>query len=280
MAAATPPPTARPSAEGWCLAGAIGCGLAGLCALALLVTAFAAGWLLQRRPGAPAAPPTPTPQVFQDFAATAAARLPDTATAVAPTAIAQAAWPLAFADTFDGQGYGWPTGRWDDDYALTSYGIDEGRYRWSIQPQTERGAWQWALTGFETDAALHAAVDARRLVGAPEATAYGIAFGVVDSDHYACFLVSDAGRFAIYLADPDRAASRRQWVETPWVRPGEFNRLALSVEDGVLLAYLNGQLAARLDDFPLPAGQVGLMVTVDEKAITAFEFDNFELRTP
>ena len=70
-------------------------------------------------------------------------------------------------------------------------------------------------------------------------------------------------------------------LTTSAIQPGQINRLSVLGEGNRFTFFINDQFVGQATDDQIPRGRVGLVIDAfEENEITAWEFDNFELRQP
>ena len=86
-------------------------------------------------------------------------------------------------------------------------------------------------------------------------------FATSDSDDYYRFSISRNGEYALHVTQADEWTTIVDYTKNENVRTtGEFNTLAVKVQRSSIHLESNGVLLRTIDDYRLPAGQVGLFV--------------------
>jgi hypothetical protein len=212
--------------------------------------------------------PTPTP----NWIATAQVE-----NAFAAAEDAASAWDVSLADTFDSNDNNWLEESSDDDFALTTYEVVDGKYRWeSTAHQSFIG---WVRAGRESLTDFHLSVDIQQ-ISAPSSADYGIVFREDEESNFYYFAVTDAGDYALYMLF-EECNTLIDWTETDLIKAGEVNRITVLGEGTHFTFFLNDQYLTEITNDQIPEGLTALAIELpEENDQGTFEFDNFELRAP
>jgi serine/threonine protein kinase len=226
--------------------------------------------------------PTQVPETMAT--ATAVTTTPDSATPDASPSLAPTpppAWQLLVEDSFEDNANQWLISEYEDDWGTTVREISGGAYQWTINAEQPVGRWCTPELGGDdgTVTDFLVTVEAQRLSG-PAAAAYGLILRHVQGSYY-LFSVRDDGyyQFSLWFGYDWQAII--DWTETPSVRSGEVNHLAVLAQDGTFELYINETSIATATDDQIPAGEVGLSISTPATDGEArFVFDNFNLWRP
>jgi hypothetical protein len=190
-------------------------------------------------------------------------------------------WSSSMDDRFASNQNDWLVGSFDDDYGDAELAIEEGLYRWMVEPATDDGVFWWGYPEFDHDLDdFYLSVDGRLDDGDRASADYGLIFRFVDEDNFYFFAISDDQYLTVELLQDDQWILLLDWTETSLVRPGETNHLAVLVEETHYKFYINGELAYELDDDRLTGGTIGLGADVWDVEGATFEFDNLQVYEP
>jgi hypothetical protein len=201
-----------------------------------------------------------------------------TATAEAREAVLlqRRAWPAAAEDDFSENRYEWPEGEDSSSFAEVTYGLVEGRYR--MVAQANESFYYWSRPTMPAVTDFYLAVDAHQLAAAPDAV-IGVIFRWQDTDNFYVLQLDEDGYFSLYRAAAEGWVTLIPWQATPALRPGEANRVEISMVGPDLLVYVNETQLLELTDAVLESGRVGVYISMfNEGDSGIFEFDNLELR--
>lgn len=215
---------------------------------------------------------TPAPTATPNWTATA--QIQD-----AQAAIEDAAnnWELVLADTFDNNDNLWLAESSDDEYALISYEIVEGKYRWDTTAHQSFIGWARSNTDPLTD--FYLSVEITQIDG-PDTADFGVLFREDEDSNFYYFAISQQGlyTFYIYFEGWDTLID---WTDTTLILPNAPNRITVIGEGSHFTFFINDQYLTEFTDDQIPEGLTSLAIELDDEGDQAvFEFDNFELRTP
>jgi hypothetical protein len=218
---------------------------------------------------------TPTP----NFTATAKA-MQATGTAIAYQATAENAannWKVILMDTFDSNENDWLVKSSDDEYALTTYEILEGKYRWDMT--AHKSFIGWVRPDRKKTTNFYLSVEIQKTEGSDTAD-YGVIFREDDDSNFYYFGINDQGEYVLYLFF-EKWDTLINWKKTELIRPAEVNRLTVIGEGSHFTFFINDQYLTEFTDDKIPLGSTALAIELSEENDHAiFEFDNFELRIP
>jgi hypothetical protein len=184
---------------------------------------------------------------------------------------------VLLADSFDGEGRGWPAGSESDPLAEIEWSFTGGRYRWAATAQ-DSFVW-WTTPEMDPVEDFYLAVTVQQLSGPPEGEA-GLVFRLdSEASRYYLYEIDNAGRFALFFHDTDTWETLIDWQASPALQTGAANRLAVYAQGEELLLLANDQPAATWQDGRLGSGQAGLLIGLSAAGDQGvWEFDDFELR--
>ncbi len=227
----------------------------------------------------PTPTPTNTPTPTPNFTATALA-IQATGTALAYQATLENAennWKVIVSDTFDSNSNDWLVHSNDDEYALRTYEISDGKYRWDVT--AHKSFIGWVRTEQSAPNDFYLSTDIRQIEG-PANADYGLIFREDAGGNFYYFGVTDRGHYILLLYF-EEWKTLIDWTETELVRPGESNRLAVLGEGSHFTFFINDKYLADIVDDTIPAGSTALAIELaDENDHAILEFDNFDLRAP
>jgi hypothetical protein len=223
--------------------------------------------------------------------ATAQARMTQeaqaTATQMQVTALAmraaQASWKTTvISETFKSNTNFWPAERFDDGSLVLIPAVEDGVYRWSVQPASGGHYWNILPGAVRSVDDFVASVDVRLASGGEGGVyVYGLAFRAEGQD-YGLFGLTNQGTFrvlgvyntSIYqLYDLTSAAIRTE--------PGATNRLTVRAIGPDFVFEINGETAFTWSQPDLNDGRIGLGADIGREGRDAvIEFDNFEVQAP
>lgn len=212
--------------------------------------------------------PTPTPNW------TATAQMQDVQSALEN---ATNNWELIIDDPFDSNENEWLVESSDDEYALISYEITEGKYRWDTTAHQSFIGWVWPDMEPLTD--FHLSVELEQVNG-PDTADYGVVFREDKDSNFYYFGISDSGSYALYVFF-EEWDTLIDWTGTDLINPDAANRITVIANGSHFTFFINDQYVTDFSDDQIPEGTVALAVELsDEGDQAVFEFDNFELRAP
>jgi hypothetical protein len=178
-------------------------------------------------------------------------------------------------DTFDRTSERWLTGTYEDDFALTDYDIEDGKYTWDVETYQGvilRVPYPTAyLADFYVSAELEVASEA-------DDAQYGLIFRDNTEDYY-IFMITGNYEFTVYLYKNGFWQLLLEPVATTHLVADDVNRLTVVGQGTHFDFYINNEHVADMDDGALPVGRVGLAVGLQHAEETGlFKFDNFEIR--
>lgn len=193
------------------------------------------------------------------------------------TALTAWHWPVLIAEHFNFNWSGWCTGATSNDL-MTGQRTVSGTYRWEARA-LDSFAWGCPAR-LEPMTDFLVTVQAQRLSGSERAQ-YGLRLRADGTDSYYLFRVREDGYFHFALKHQDQWRTLIDWTRSPAIHSGEPNRLDVVAQGSRFLFYINGRLVGQANDDSLTAGQIGLMIQLDEPGDeVTVEFDDFEVRAP
>lgn len=119
-------------------------------------------------------------------------------------------------------------------------------------------------------------VTARKLAG-PDNCGYGVFFQDIPNEQGGFdqfrFLISGDGWFTVQRSFEDVPRALFQWAQSDHIKPGEPNRLKVSLVGGGLAFFINGYEVYSLTDLPVTPGKLGLYASAGVEA----EYKDFRL---
>lgn len=219
--------------------------------------------------------PTPTPnltatqQVIQSTATAQAIQV------LATDSISQ--WPVLISDTFDANKNNWILGINDGEYATVMRDIEDGKYKWDVT--AKKGFIAWVDADTDAISNFHLTAEFKRVSGSDQFD-YGLVFREDSDGNLYYFGVDDEG-FFVLLSYEGEWTDMIESTRSPAILPKEANRLTVIAEGSHFMFFINEQYVGEMTDDHLEKGTTALAVELYEADLqAAFEFDNFELRTP
>jgi hypothetical protein len=212
--------------------------------------------------------PTPTPNL--------------TGTAQVQNALATATnaankWRVVLKDTFDSNKNKWLVKPSDDEYALTTYSIADGKYTWDTT--AHKPFINWIKTGTKPLTDFYVSMEIKQTDG-PDTADYGIVFREDGNSNFYYFAINEQGQYALYLYN-DEWSTLVNLTQSDLINPGEANRLTVIGEGSHFTFFINDQYLTETTDDTLSKGITALAVELaDVNDHAVFEFDNLELRAP
>ncbi len=187
-------------------------------------------------------------------------------------------WKVILADTFDSNKNNWLVKPSDDDYALTTYEVVDGKYRWDATARQSFISWVRIEKKLLTD--FYLSVDVQQQADTPDTADYGVIFREDDNSNFYYFGINDQGEYVLYLFF-EEWDTLINWTQTDLIRPGEINRLTVMGEGSHFTFFINDQYLTEITDEKIAKGSTALAVEMaNENDHGIFEFDNIELRAP
>jgi len=228
-----------------------------------------------------------TMQATAEAEETETARSNARATAVAASAQATAEaklnWPVVFDDNFVNAD-DWCEGEDSGRFADTNLYVSGGKYRWFAQAKDGVIWWCTPEAGMVSDFSV--TVDARQVSGTVNSD-FGLVLRMDANGNYYYFgvsetsTVSDQGSFSFQVRYKEKWETILDWTPTTAVRLGDTNQLQALVEGEHFELYINGELVGTAESDRVQTGEAGVAIELYDKGdVAAFEFDNFELRSP
>ena len=212
--------------------------------------------------------PTPTPNW------TATAQVEEAQSTVEDAA---SNWDIVIKDTFDDNENGWITETDDDDYALMTYEITEGKYRWDATAHQSFIGWIWP--DMEPMTNFYLSVETQKVEG-PDTADYGVLLREDEDSNFYYFGIRDSGSYALYIFF-EKWETLIAWTETDLIKPNEVNRITVLAEGSHFTFFINDQYLTEYSDDRISEGHAALAVELSNEGDQAvFEFDNFEVRVP
>lgn len=209
-----------------------------------------------------------------------------TATVRRATAIAESAqnrletgaqWTSVLSDTFDRDTGHWSLGIYDQPDRVEKRIISEGKYRWEIAGMDDD--LKEIKVPVDPLSDLYVAVDVRQVSGDPNIN-YGLTFRQDSRGNYYYFAVNNQGEYLLSLYYNRQSVTLIPPTPASTYKPFRTNRLTVLAEGPRLMLFVNDQYMAQVQDTRLTGGLIGLVIGVGKGRLAAFEFDNFDLRTP
>ncbi len=195
-----------------------------------------------------------------------------------------ASYPFTlFRDDFDLNA--WSTGDTEDEYAVGSQSIVDGKYRWEVEALQGVAFQEIHEVSMPFDLETyphHFSLSARaEVVSGPADAAYGLLFRAVDYDNLYYFRVTNDGEAGLY------AAEEGEWVEliaptvTPLLQPGQENLLRVVAEGSRFSLWINGDYLFQINDSLHKTGDIGLAVELMDAGDQAvIDFDDVQIGIP
>ena len=193
-----------------------------------------------------------------------------------PEADLAAVWELPYFDDFSDPTSGWEVG----DYDFGTVGYEGGVY---AVTSTDNGIDMWGVA-YQSFEDVEITVQARQVSGPTNNNnGYGVACrvgqGSIITGYF--FRISGDGFFAIFREGEDSSIELVPWTESDSVRMGnDVNRIGAVCSGEELSLYINGRLAASVQDNVFRSGDVALSAVSFEDEATEIHFDDFELKRP
>ena len=213
--------------------------------------------------------PTPTPNM------TATVQIQN-AQSTAENALSN--WKMVLSDAFDSNENKWLVEEAsDDEYALTSYQITDGKYQWTSTAHKPFIGWVRASSSQFDD--FYMTVETRQASG-PDSGDYGFILREDEDSNFYYFGISDSGKYA-FLLFFNEWSTLKAWTHTELIRPGEVNRITVIAQGSQFIFFVNDQYLTEITNDKIAKGKVALAIELaNENDRAVFEFDNFELRAP
>jgi hypothetical protein len=123
-------------------------------------------------------------------------------------------------------------------------------------------------------------------VAGPALPDYGIAFCAMAAppattiNSYYCFQINDNQTFALWLWNVNWTCLIST-TQSPLIRPGQPNRLAVLVRQRKLIFFINDQYVTDIEAAELPGGTAGVLMELQKAGDSAqVHFYRVEVRTP
>lgn len=198
-------------------------------------------------------------------------------------------WESKFRYDFDGDAQGWPIPAFQDEdgygSSITSITPDN-KYRWEVSSNRETTFWvEHPPLASEAVSDFYAEVEAEKLAGSPEKSAYCLLFRAPDDDNHYSLRVRQNGQFfsAVDLSYPGfiRYLENINTIQSQAIKETEVNKLAVIARESTFWFYINDRFVGKATDARLQKGRIIIAVYMDAGGQKAtFEFDNFEVRVP
>jgi len=186
-------------------------------------------------------------------------------------------WNVILTDTFDSNNNNWLVDPSDDEFALTTYQVADGKYRWDTTAHQSFISWVRTDTKPLTD--FYLSVEVNQVEGSNSAD-YGVIFREDDNSNFYYLGINGLGEYALYLY-------YKEWdilidfTHTDLIHPGESNRVTVIGDGPHFILFINDQYLTEITNEKIPEGVTALAVELANEGDQAvFEFDNFELRAP
>ena len=194
-----------------------------------------------------------------------------------------AAWPIAFADPFQSDSFGWSLGSFSNTDGSTKRNIANGKLH--IELQTANNA-KVAINGSTNTARMrefgdfYASVDIQS--AGSKVAAYGLTFRENSAPIYNAYILKLRN---------DRSLEIRRWLDTDssvgllpdqaTIKPEGVNRVVVIAVGSRFTILINGQFVTQFEDTALKKGKVGFWAGIQSGNEQAtFDFSNFEIRAP
>ncbi len=187
-------------------------------------------------------------------------------------------WKVIRTDTFDSNKNKWLVeSNSDDEYAITTYEITNGKYRWDMT--AHQSFIGWVRTGKKPLTDFYLSVDVQQMEG-PDTADYGVIFREDDDSNFYYVGINGQGKYILYIFF-EEWDTLIDWTESEFIEPGESNRITVIGEGSHFTFFVNDQYLTEFTDDKIPEGVTALAVELSEENDHAiFEFDNYELRAP
>ena len=185
---------------------------------------------------------------------------------------------VVLADTFDSNNNNWYVESADDEYARTTYSIEDGIYRWDSTAHQGFIGWVTADTSLLGD--FYMSLEASQVIGSNSAH-YGVVFREYDNSNFYYFGINDKWQYTVLILYAEEWITLTDWTRTELINSSKPNRITVIGQGSRFIFFINDQYLAELTDDRIKTGSVGLAINIarpDQRAV--FEFDNVELRAP
>lgn len=226
----------------------------------------------------PTLSPTPRPT---DTPAIAPPQATATAQAVTQLLNERAKWTPVLTDWDEENLHDWSVGQTTGDitHTLTITGTT---YRWEIQASRAFASSRSTTVIEPTN--FYATMDIQRVSGSPEAE-YGMVFGSAGDNDYEFYLTDELvtggeSYFSLYQSAKDKSNELFGYVETPFVKKGQMNRLGVLVEGKRITLFINEQMVGQVEVDEYMPGWFGVYSGMSDLGDAVLEFSNLVVRVP
>jgi len=184
------------------------------------------------------------------------------------------AWELPYFDNFSDPASGWEVG----EYVGGTVGYEGGVY---VVTATVIGSQMWAIPN-QSFQDVEITVQTREASGPTNNNnAYGVACRVGPGLMGYFFMISGDGLFFISRIEEVGASALVPWTESDSIRKGnDINSIRAVCNGEELSLFINGELAASVQDTAFKSGDIALSAITFEDDVIEIHFDDFELKQP
>lgn len=191
-------------------------------------------------------------------------------------------WNIVFQDGFDSSSNGWATGESASKWIASTKSISNGKYTWDVK-LIGRPGFTSTRPLFKTLDTFYGSVEAKQVSGS-DSGSYGFQIRDYAGASF-IFQINSQNKYSIVYDLPDGANGSSKmivyWTELPAINPYAVNNLALISQDSRFYFFVNHQYVVGIENPDKFKGELGLMASfygLEDSG--AFEFDNFEIRSP
>jgi hypothetical protein len=190
-------------------------------------------------------------------------------------------WLVTVDEDFASKRNDWEVGAQEVDYGKVDLAIQDDRFWWQLEPNSDEGMSWWSFPVFDHRLGdFYVSTECRLTSGDAANSAYGLAFRVLNSDNYYRFVIGEDQSFSVSLIEKGEWLELLSWKSTDLVRPGAVNQVAVLAKGAHYQFFINNGLAYEVDDDRLSDGWVGIIADVWGENKAEFEFDNFQVYEP
>jgi flagellar biosynthesis GTPase FlhF len=188
-------------------------------------------------------------------------------------------WSIKLSDTFSNNNNNWHTTTIDSEWGKGSIRVTDGKYRWTYSSAKGSIYRAWKYTVSLSD--FYLAVDGQE-TGASITGELGVVFRNSEAGDFYYFGIHPGSQsYFFYLNYDDEWSPLINYTKFPSIYSDRPNKLSIIARGSQFSFFINDQFATEATDDTLSYGPIGLAIALNNaNESSAFEFDNFELRTP
>ena len=187
-------------------------------------------------------------------------------------------WPVVLTDTFTENANGWPSGEAADEYGISRWSFQEGKFVW--EAEAKQGFVWWAVPNAPETTDFYLDLTAQQLEG-PDDSAYGVILRLTDEVNYLALEINQDGYYGLFQHSREGWTTIIPWAYDSAIVGNQPNQISILALDDQFSIVLNSKFITNYSNEAFKHGQNGILVGLfKENDQARWEFSNFILRAP